>query len=63
MSDLDKVQVTFEIYPEHFEMLKEIAAKYELPDPSKALRCLLAYAATDGDWDTIFKEVRCLHCG
>jgi hypothetical protein len=63
MAGLPKVRVVFEIYPDSLEMLKDVAAKYEMPDPSKALRCLLDYAATDGDWDAIFKKVRCRRCG
>ena len=58
-----KAQVQFEINPDSFEMLVRIAERYNLPDVSKALRCLLDYAATDGDWDEIFKTVRCRRCG
>ncbi|MCY4454274.1 MAG: hypothetical protein OXC01_20250 [Immundisolibacterales bacterium] len=58
-----KVKVPFEIHPDAYEMLVSIAERYELPDPSKALRCLLDYAATDGDWDEIFREIRCRRCG
>ena len=58
-----KAQVQFEINPDTFEMLVRIAERYNLPDVSKALRCLLDYAATDGDWDEIFKTVRCRRCG
>ncbi len=58
-----KVKVPFEIHPDAHEMLQKIAERYELPDASKALRCLLDYAATDGDWDEIFAKVRCRRCG
>jgi len=63
VSDIDKLRVTFEIHADSYQMLQDIAAKYTLPDPSKALRCLLDYAATDGDWQQIFGEVRCRRCG
>jgi hypothetical protein len=63
MAGLPKVRVVFEIYPDSLEMLKEVAQRYEMPDPSKALRCLLDYAATDGDWDEMFRKVRCRRCG
>lgn len=63
MSGLKKSRVIFEIYPDSYEMLLAITQRYQLPDPSKALRCLLDYAATDGDWDKIFKQVRCRRCG
>lgn len=62
MSGLPKLRVEFEIYGNSWTMLQEITRRYELPDPSKALRCLLDYAATDGDWDKIFKQVRCRRC-
>ena len=58
-----KVRIPFEIHPDAHEMLVLISERYELPDASKALRCLLDYAATDGDWDEIFKKVRCRRCG
>jgi hypothetical protein len=63
MSALPKRRVTFEIYLDSLEMLQEVAARYQLPDASKALRVLLDYAATDGDWDAIFGKVRCRRCG
>ena len=56
-------KITFEIKPDSYEMLKKIRDKYELPDTSKAVRILLEYAATDGDWDEIFAQVRCRNCG
>jgi hypothetical protein len=58
-----KLRVTFEIYPDSYEMLVEIAKKNNMPDASKALRCLLDYAATDGDWAAIFGKIRCRRCG
>ena len=63
MSQVPKLRVTFEIYPDSWEMLQEITRRYEFPDASKALRCLLDYAATDGNWQTIFETVRCRRCG
>ncbi len=56
------VTVAFEIHPDMVDMLATVVEKYRLPDPSKALRCLLDYAATDGDWDEIFRKVRCRRC-
>jgi hypothetical protein len=59
-----KIKMTFEINPDSYEMLKAIQEKYQIPDPSKVLRVLLDYAATDdADWDKIFGEVRCRRCG
>lgn len=62
MSELPKLRVEFEIYGDSWAMLQEVTRRYELQDASKALRCLLDYAATDGDWDKIFKQVRCRRC-
>ena len=62
MSGLPKLRVEFEIYGDSWAMLQEITRRYELPDASKTLRCLLDYAATDGDWDKIFKQIRCRRC-
>ena len=59
----EKIDVSFEINEDALDMLKKIVAQYGLPDTSKALRCLLDYVAEDGDWDVIFKEIRCLRCG
>ncbi|MCH9675115.1 MAG: hypothetical protein K0U93_26970 [Gammaproteobacteria bacterium] len=58
-----KVSVPFEVHPDARDMLDTIAERYNLPDASKALRCLLDYAATDGDWEEIFAKVRCRRCG
>ena len=58
-----KVQVPFEVHGDAVQMLRTIAERYKLPDESKALRCLLDYAATDGDWDELFAKIRCRRCG
>ncbi|MBM3538938.1 MAG: hypothetical protein FJX55_14025 [Alphaproteobacteria bacterium] len=58
-----KLRVTFEVYPDSLAMLNDIAQRHGLPDASKALRCLLDYAATDGDWQAIFGKIRCRRCG
>jgi len=58
----DKESVAFEINADAIKMLSKIVDKYDLPDTSKAIRCLLDYVAEDGDWDTIFKKIRCRRC-
>lgn len=63
MSGLKKQRVIFEVYADSYDMLCQIAERYELPDASKALRVLLDYAATDGDWNEIFAKLRCRRCG
>ena len=60
----DKIDVKFEIYSDTDKMLEEITNKYELPDKSKALRCLLDYVEEKEDeWDEMFATVRCNRCG
>ncbi len=58
----EKIEITIEIQPDSQEMLNTIKDKYQLPDVSKTIRCLLDYTAKDGDWDTIFNVVRCRRC-
>ena len=57
-----KINISVEIHSDTQDMLKEIVEKFDLPDTSKAIRCLLDYVAEDGDWDEIFDTVRCNHC-
>jgi len=63
MSAMEKIKVTFEIYPDSFEMLMKAGEKHRIEEVSKVMRCLLDYAATDGDWEEIFGTVRCRRCG
>jgi hypothetical protein len=45
------------------QFLEEMAAKYGLADPGKAVRCLINYAREHPDRQAdIFEEVRCLDC-
>lgn len=57
------VQVPLRDY--HIEFLKDIMAKYRIPDQGKALRVLLDYAVQDADLDLVFdkKNMRCIACG
>ncbi len=57
-----KVKLAHEVHPNARQMLETIVERYKLPDASKALRCLLDHAATDGDWDEILAKVRCRRC-
>ena len=43
-------------------MLEYASDKYQLGDNLKVLRCILDYAATDGDWEEVFKQIRCIRC-
>ena len=60
----EKKDVSFEIYDDSEKMLDQIADKYDLPDKSKALRCLLDYVEEkESDWDEMFATIRCNRCG
>ena len=61
---IEKKDVSFEIYSDSEKMLEQITDKYDLPDKSKALRCLLDYVEEkESDWDDMFATVRCNRCG
>jgi hypothetical protein len=57
-----KIERSVELNEDHFDWLKQMASKYDLPDESKALRVLIAFAMIDGDLDAIFSEIRCQQC-
>ena len=60
----EKKDVYFEIYDDSEKMLNQIVDKYDLPDKSKALRCLMDYVEEkETDWDDMFATVRCNRCG
>ena len=60
----EKKDVSFEIYDNSEKMLDQIVDKYDLPDKSKALRCLMDYVEEkESDWDDMFATVRCNRCG
>ena len=60
----EKKDVSFEIYSDSEKMLEQITDKYDLPDKSKAIRCLMDYVEEkESDWDDMFATVRCNRCG
>ena len=60
----EKKDVSFEIYSDSEKMLEQIIDKYDLPDKSKAIRCLLDYVEEkESDWDDMFATIRCNRCG
>ena len=60
----EKKDVSFEIYSDSEKMLEQIVDKYDFPDQSKALRCLLDYVEEkETDWDEMFATIRCNRCG
>ena len=59
----EKKEISFEIYSDSEKMLEQIVDKYNLPDQSKALRCLLDYVEEkETDWDEMFATIRCNKC-
>ena len=60
----EKKEVSFEIYSDSEKMLEQIVEKYDLPDQSKALGCLLDYVEEkESNWDDMFATIRCNRCG
>ena len=60
----DKTDVSLEINSDSEKLLDQIVEKYDLPDKSKALRCLLDYVEEkDSEWDEMFTTIRCNRCG
>lgn len=60
---IPNIKITYEVKADSHAMLGRIAQRFNLPDESKALRCLLDYVALEGDWDELFAKVRCRRCG
>ncbi len=58
----DKINASLEIERAQHDWLEAMAGKYELPDPSKALRVVLDHARTSADEKVVFETVRCLGC-
>ena len=59
----EKKDVSFEIYDGSEKMLDQIVEKYDLPDKSKALRCLMDYVEEkESEWDEMFATTRCNRC-
>lgn len=48
-----KESVSFDIQKDIILMLEKATEKYNLTSVDKAMRCILDYVATDGDWDDI----------
>ena len=54
----EKKEISFEIYSESEKMLEQIVDKYDLPDTSKALRCLMDYVEEkESEWDEMFATI------
>jgi hypothetical protein len=59
----DKAVYSLELEKDMMAFLEAMTAKYDLPDVSKTLRCLVNYARdVEEARDDIFTEIRCLNC-
>ena len=60
----DKVLYSFELEKDMMQFVEEMTAKYNLPDVSKTMRCMVNYAReVETAQEDIFAEIRCLSCG
>jgi len=62
MGDI-KTTHSFELNEDHMTWLKAMTEKYALDDEGKALRIVLDYVQEADDFDAVFEEIRCNHCG
>ena len=59
----DNVAATLELKEAQLKFLDEMATKHNLPDRSKALRCLVTFAMKEAEHeDSIFRQIRCANC-
>lgn len=56
-------ETTVALKQQQLEYLDAIAKKYDLPDRSKALRVLIAFAMQETEHEeAIFTKIRCINC-
>ena len=59
----DNVATTLELKQSQLDYLNKVTKTYELPDRSKALRCLVMFAMQSKDQEAnIFQDIRCSDC-
>jgi hypothetical protein len=59
----DKAVYSVELEKDMMQFMEQMTTKYQLPDVSKAIRCLINYARNvEAAQDDIFAEIRCLNC-
>jgi hypothetical protein len=59
----DKVVYSVELEKDMMQFMEQMVTEYQLPDVSKAIRCLINYARDAEEVrDDIFAEIRCLNC-
>ena len=60
----DKAVYSIELEKDMMEFIEQMTAKYNLPDVSKTMRCMVNYAReVETAQEDIFAEIRCLSCG
>lgn len=60
----DKAVYSIELEKDMMVFIEEMTAKYNLPDVSKTMRCMVNYAReVETVQEDIFAEIRCLSCG
>ncbi len=60
----DKALYSIELEKDMMEFIEQMTAKYNLPDVSKTMRCMVNYAReVETAQEDIFAEIRCLNCG
>lgn len=59
----DKAMYTVELEKDMMAFMEQMTAQYNLPDVSKAMRCLINYAREiEEARDDVFAAIRCLNC-
>jgi hypothetical protein len=59
----DRAVYSLELEKDMMAFMEKMTAEYDLPDVSKAMRCLINYArVVEQARDDIFAEIRCLSC-
>ena len=59
----DKATYSIELEKDMMAFMEQMTAAYDLPDVSKAMRCLVNYVRVEQDArDRVFAETRCLNC-
>ena len=59
----ENIATTLELKENQVDYLEGMAKKYNLPDRSKALRCLITFAMEQAEQeDSIFTQIRCANC-
>ena len=59
----DKAVYSLELEKDMMAFMEQMTTKYDLPDVSKAMRCLINYAReAEEARDDIFAEIRCWTC-